>query len=60
METEQAARDWQEMLDALLALDSGLSGWEMDFLESLDDLRARACLTDRQFAKLEELWFDRC
>ena len=53
-----AEADWERLLEELLELESGLSGWEIDFLESLDGLRGRE-LTDKQ---LEKLWqiHERC
>ena len=43
-----------EVLDELLALEAGLSGWEMDFLESLDGQRERD-FSDKQIAVLGKL-----
>jgi len=51
--------NWEDMLDDLLEVESGLSKWELDFIESLDDRRGDD-LTDRQQDKLEELWLDHC
>ena len=49
----------ETMLDDLLALESGLSAWEMDFLDSLAE-RDLDRLSDRQAEILEELWLDHC
>lgn len=35
--------DWEAVLDELLEVESGLSGWEIDFLESLDGRRTSSC-----------------
>lgn len=47
------------MLNDLLKVESGLSEWEMDFLDSLTKIQADR-LSVPQFLKLEELWFDHC
>jgi len=39
--------DEEQLLDDLLAVESGLTAWEMDFIESLDKQRTRA-LSDKQ------------
>jgi hypothetical protein len=38
----EVSEDEQQLLDDLLAVESGLTAWEMDFIESLDRQRARA------------------
>ena len=50
--------DQLNMLDELLEYDGGhLSGWEIDFLESLDRRRDDARpLSENQDHKLRELW----
>ena len=51
---------WQEMVDDLLGLDQGLSGWEIDFIESIAGrLEEREGLTPAQADKLREIWRDR-
>ena len=42
------------MLDELLEVEGGLSGWEMDFTESLDTARGRS-LAERQADKLAHI-----
>ena len=45
------------MIDDLLLLESGLSGWEMDFIESLDKQYGdRGSLTEKQEEKLSQIW----
>lgn len=51
------------MLNNLLAVESGLSSWELEFIESLDakrdddnDMLYETLLTERQQDKLRELW----
>lgn len=50
MSDEQEAR-----LDDLLDAESGLTGWELDFVDDLDRLRDRA-LTTAQADKLAQVW----
>ena len=45
--------DSVNMVQELLQADAGLSGWEMDFIESLD---GRTSFTEKQAAKVEEIW----
>jgi hypothetical protein len=47
-------QDWESMLDELLELEQGLTGWEIDFLESLDKLRGRE-LSEKQLEKLTQI-----
>ena len=42
------------LLDELLAAESGLTAWEMDFIESLDRQRGRV-FSDKQVARLGEI-----
>lgn len=44
-------KDQESTLNDLLAAESGLTGWEMDFIDSLDLLRDRN-LTEKQAEKL--------
>lgn len=46
------------LLDDLLLLESGLTDWEMDFIQDLDAKRERA-LTAAQHGKLEQIAEDR-
>lgn len=41
--------EYQEMLDDLMQVESGLSAWEIDFLESIDGAER---LTEKQALKL--------
>ena len=43
------------MLNELLEVESGLTGWEMDFIEDLDRQRSRT-LSERQREKLDQIW----
>lgn len=46
-----------KMLDDLLALEDGLSAWEVEFVDSVDKWRRGGrTITDRQAAKIRELW----
>jgi hypothetical protein len=49
-------------LDDLLALDEGLTGWEVEFIESLSRRLADAplSLTDGQARKLHQIWEREC
>jgi hypothetical protein len=55
---------WKSMLDELLALDDGLTDWEVEFVESLSvqrtnwDANGRGP-SDRQFETLERIWNER-
>ena len=51
-----------EMIDALLDLDSGLTPWEVEFVESLDAQREHRedwFPSDRQMEKLEQVYAKR-
>ena len=45
----------EDLLDELLSLEEGLSGWEMDFLDNLDKNWRDRELTDNQADKLEQI-----
>lgn len=45
--------DVVNMVVELLAAESGLSGWEMDFIEGLD---GRTRFSDKQAAKVQQIW----
>lgn len=49
-------------LDDLLALDEGLSDWEVAFIESIATRFANAPMTftENQVAKLHQVWDRRC
>jgi hypothetical protein len=49
--------DQQRMLDALMDLESGLTAWEIDFLESIDSEGLN--LTASQAEKLAEIYRQR-
>lgn len=49
-------KDHQGMVDELLDLFSGLSDWEMEFLDSIDKKRAKSDLTPKQAQILKKLW----
>ena len=55
-----------EMLDELLAVESGLTDWEVGFIESLDKRRESAfggllwAPSSQQAAKVEGIWGERC
>lgn len=44
----------EKLLDEILALDSGLSAWELDFIESLDGQRG-GTFSEKQIAVLERI-----
>lgn len=46
----------EKMLDDLLEVEAGLTGWEMDFLESLDRTCREHNLTEKQADRLKLLW----
>lgn len=49
-----------KMLNELLALDEGLTDWEVGFIESLDAARGMGfTFTERQRVKLRQVWNDR-
>ena len=47
--------DEQSLLDDLLAVDSGLTGWEMDFVESLDRQCRDMTLSPARKQKMDEI-----
>lgn len=52
----------KDLLEELLAIDAGLSRWEVQFIEDIshrleDDL---AVLTDKQLDKIEEIYYRHC
>lgn len=50
----------QELVDALCEIESGLTEWEVEFVESLaNQLDQGRALSDRQRAKAEQVWRDR-
>ena len=52
--------EWEGMVEELLEGDGSLSGWEIDFVESIADRLDRGDeLTDAQVDKLREVWSDR-
>lgn len=53
----------REMLDDLCNVDEGLSDWAVDFIDDLSrraEDNPRMIFTDRQAAKIEELWKEHC
>lgn len=46
--------DWEQKLDELLDKESGLTPWEIDFLESLDGRRGSR-ITEKQEAVLDRI-----
>ena len=48
-----------DQLDALLALEDGLSEWELSFIEDLSHRRERP-LTDKQADKLRDIYEKLC
>lgn len=51
-------QEYRNMLVDLCDLDSGLTGWEVDFVESLS--HQGGTLKPGQVSKLEELWKRHC
>jgi len=50
----------QELVDALCDIEDGLSGWEMEFADSLSKwLKENDDLTPKQRAKADEIWKDK-
>ena len=45
----------QAMLDDALKAESGLSGWEIDFLENLNEVFRKRELSVKQHDKLQEI-----
>jgi hypothetical protein len=46
----------EEMLDELLALESGLTEWELEFVENISHRERPLELSDKQREKLRGLW----
>ncbi|HUT58065.1 MAG TPA: hypothetical protein VNA25_09480 [Phycisphaerae bacterium] len=52
---------WRGELDDLLEVESGLSNWEVEFIETVDANRpAGKPPSDKQIAKIHEIWDRRC
>ena len=47
-------QDWEEIVDDLLNKESGLTSWEIDFIDSLDKQRGRK-LSEKQIQCLERI-----
>lgn len=47
--------DEQCLIDDILATDSGLTGWEMDFVEELDRSCRECSLSEKQRDKLNQI-----
>ena len=48
---------WSAELDDLLALDEGLTDWEVNFVTSVDDMRRwRGYVTTRQAQTIAKVW----
>lgn len=45
----------EKMLDEALAAESGLSGWELDFLDNINKVFRKKELSERQHDKLQEI-----
>jgi len=50
---------WGFMFKRALTIQSGLTDWEVKFLESLANWEADE-ISEKQYAKLEEIWLDHC
>ena len=52
---------WQGELDDLLGLESGLTKWEIEFVESVEQRRKFGRpVTAGQIAKIHQVWDKRC
>lgn len=50
----------RKMVNDLLDVEAGLSGWELDFIERMDELLiASRNLTEGQELKLQQVWDER-
>lgn len=47
--------DEQKLVDDLLLIESGLTGWEMDFLDNLDNGFRERALSERQRDRLNDI-----
>lgn len=47
-------------LDSLLELESGLTGWELDFVENMDSNWRQRELSEKQAETLERIYDKRC
>lgn len=48
---------WSGELDDLLALDEGLSDWEVSFIDSVNDMRREhGSVTPKQVLKIRQIW----
>ena len=57
-------QSYADLLDDLLDVESGMSDWEVSFVDSVDQRRQQVGpampLTDKQRAKIDELWMEHC
>lgn len=57
----QKTGTWSGELDDLLALDGGLTDWELTFIDSARGRRDwDGCVTVKQAAKIAEIWDREC
>ena len=58
MSDEQRTDEARELVDELMDVESGLTAWEMDFVEDLDSRLAdrKFRITERQFGKLRQIY----
>ena len=53
--------DWRDELDDLLALESGLTDWEVGFIDSIDLRRdLDRPMSTKQIAMVRQVWDRRC
>jgi hypothetical protein len=50
----------KEKLDEILEKDSGLSGWEMDFIENMDKNWRERNMSEKQDSTLSKIWERQC
>jgi hypothetical protein len=46
----------RDMLEECLEADSGLTGWEIDFIEDMSNRDSDYELTEKQHDKLRDIW----
>jgi hypothetical protein len=50
----RSQQDYRNILNELLAVEEGLTEWEIEFLESLNEWMGG--FTEKQATKLEDIW----
>ena len=56
-ERQEIFQGLEERVDYLMSIESGLTAWELDFIEQMDYLvESHTMPTEKQIDKIDELW----